>query len=118
MQAKRMVMTAFMRVSRPKAAGVRIQISGAVVVLAQMGIPLLPGKQIVIWRRANGGDQGAEGIIRVSVGNRAVAPGEQADAAMGVVAVEVELAVGIAGGGHALREQVMAVGVNAPLARN
>ena len=89
----------FVVVHGPEAAGGYVEVAGAVVVEAEVGVELLAceekfvgrgGDRCSAWRNAGGGrvDDVAEGVVVVGVGDRAIRIGECARAAVAVVDLE------------------------------
>ena len=64
-QRKRIVALAFKRICRPEASSGNVQIPGAVVVEAEVGVELFAREEVVVGGRARGTDQVAEGVVVV-----------------------------------------------------
>src|SRR5262249_49534817 len=77
-------------VRRPEPSYPLVIVPGAIVIDAQRRIELFAGKQVVVGRAPGGGEEIAESIIVVGVGDRTSNAGQEADASVAVVAVEAK----------------------------
>ncbi len=106
-ERERLAFAALKRIHRPESSLPLVVITGAVVINAHGGIELLAGEEVVVGRGAGLGDQVAEGLLIVGVGDGACWAGEEAHGAVAVEAVET--GVGSAGNGLALADQLQSI---------